>query len=250
MAQGASRLVAVTFFAAATTGAAIVDGLTHSSTRPLPTAFVECLPALTLGATVLLSTGRGARSFGLATLALTGRIVATSGTQPSQPLIVLVSLLVASGLLLAAFLQSAAASRAPSHRRTLSMVTPLIVLAGVLTAIGIGTTASLSRTRCGVDNCAYAGLGIAFLLGAAFELTLLAMIVAACSADLRAGAGAALFAVGLNLLLAIAPTWSRYEGVVGVAVGYTGLALTALPWFAPRRAKGMDVSLPEPEPAL
>ena len=105
---------------------------------------------------------------------------------------------------------------------------PLVVLAGLLAAVAMNTEQSVSRTKRGVDDCAYAGFGIALVMGAAFEVMLLAVIVDAPGADLRAAAGAALFAVGLNLLVVVAPTWSQYQGVAGVAIGYGELDVATL----------------------
>ena len=248
MTRGIPRIAVAMLFAAAITGAALIDGLTHASTRPLATAVVVGLPALVLGVATALSARHGARLFGLAMLVLAFGIVATSGVQPDGSAMTLVALFVVSVLLAAAFLRSAAGE--PNRRRAVvALLVPLVVLAGLLTAVAISTGQSASRAKCGVDNCAYAGLGVAFTLGAAFELILLAVIVAALSAGLRTRAGAVLFAVGLNLLLVVAPTWSQYQGVAGVAVGYSGLGLAALPWFMPPRAKRVNVSLPVPEPA-
>ncbi len=229
-------------FAAATTGAALTDGLTHASTRPLATALVEGLPALVLGVVAAVSARRGARLFGLAMLVLACGIVATSSAQVDEPAMVLAALLAVGVLLAAAFLRSVPA--APNRRRSvvISLLIPVVALAGLLTAVASFAWASLARTKCGVDNCAWTGLGIGFALGAACELTLLAVLLAALGADLRAGAGSALFAIGLNLLLVVTPARSQYQGVAGVAIGYTGLGMAALSWFVPRRAKRVNVA--------
>lgn len=236
-------------FVVATTGAALADGLTHTPTRPLATALVESLPALVLGVAAARCAGRGARLFALAMLVLACGVVATSGVRTDGATIILVMLFVVSVLLTVAFLRLAA--DVPNRWRAVVLaLVPLAVLAGLLAAVAVDRGQSLSTTKCGVDSCAYAGFGIALVLGAALELILLAVIVAALGADLRAGAGAALFAVGLNLLLVVAPTWSQYQGIAGVAVGYGGLGVSALPWFMPRRAKSVNVPLSAPEPAL
>lgn len=248
MVRHGAGMAAVVFVAAAA-AAALTDGLAHASTRPLAAALVEGLPALLLAGATGWSRGRGARLFALAMLALACGVVATSGVKSDGTAMVLVVLFVVSALLVVAFVRSAFGSANRSRAAAVAPV-PLVALAGVLAAVAIVTGQSVNRSTCGVDNCAYSGLGAAFALGAAVELTLLAVIVAALGADLRAGAGAALFAVGLNMLLLVAPAWSQYQGVAGVAVGYTGLGLAALPWLMPRRAKGVNVSLPAPQPAL
>lgn len=241
--------IAVVVFVAAATAAALTDGLTHTSTRPMAAALVEGLPALVLAVATGWSAGRGARLFALAMLALAFGVVATSGVKSEGTAMVLVVVFVASALLALAFVRSA--SIIPNRSRAVALaLAPLVALAGVLVTVAIVTGRSVSSTRCGVDNCAYPGLGAAFALGAAFELALLAVTVAALGADMRAGTGAALFAVGLNMLLLVAPAWSQYQGIAGVAVGYAGLGLAALPWLMPRRAKGANVSLPAPQPAL
>jgi hypothetical protein len=249
MTQRVPRIAATVVFIAATIGAALTDGLTHTSTRSWTTAVVEGLTALMLGAGAVLSAGRGARLFGLAMLVLACGIVATSGVQPDGSLMILVTLFGVSVLLTAAFLRSAGGAQT-GRGTAVPVIVSLVVLAGLLTVVAVNSARSLDSTRCGTDNCAFSGLGIVLALSAAFEVMLLTALVAALAADRRAGAGILLFAAGLNLILAVAPTWSQYQGVMGVAVGYTGLGLAVLPWFMPRRAKWVNVPTPAPEPTL
>jgi hypothetical protein len=247
MTQGAVRISAAVLFAAATVGAAVTDGLMHTSTRPWAGALGESLPALVLGAAVSVSARRGRLLFAVAMLLLAGGIVATAGVQREGIAIGLSTLFAVSALLVAAFLR--ARSGTPSQHGASWLLVPLLALAAFFTAAAIGTARSLNQTKCGVDNCAFAGVGIAFTAGLAFELTLLALVVAA-GAHPRAAAGAALFAIGLNLLLAVAPAWSQYQGVAGVAVGYAGLGLAAVPWLTSRRARESELLPHTPGPAL
>jgi hypothetical protein len=248
MTQGAVRISAAVLFAAATVGAAVTDGLMHTSTRPWAGALGESLPALVLGAAVSVSARRGRQLFAVAMLLLAGGIVATAGVQPEGIAIGLSTLFAVSALLAAAFLR--ARGGAPGRHGASWLLVPLLALAAFFTAAAIGTARSLNQTKCGVDNCAFAGVGIALTVGLAFELTLLALVVAAAGAHPRAAAGAALFAIGLNLLLAVAPAWSQYQGVAGVAVGYAGLGLAAVPWLTSRRARESELLPHTPGPAL
>jgi hypothetical protein len=97
------------------------------------------------------------------------------------------------------------------------------------------TASMTSGKACGVDGCAFAGLALAIGVAFTAEFSLLVVLGPAFGADWRAGLGVVLYGVGVNLLLAVAPSWSQYQGVMGVAFGYTGLWLAAWPWLAPLR---------------
>lgn len=216
--------------------AAVADAVASSSTRALLAAVIEAIPALVLAAAVSWAAAagsrrRGAIPFTVAMVLLACGLLATSGAQPDAAVLTVGTLFVASGTLTLAYLRTMSPRRRQTALAVLMLPGLLVVIAA---SIGLSALTAMSRTRCGVDSCAFTGLGIAFTLGLACEGTFLMALVMALAADLRSGAGVLLFAVGANLLLVVAPQWSRGQGIAGTLLGYAGLALAALPWLAPR----------------
>ena len=234
------RLVATAVgvtYAAATAAATVADATTHSSSRGLPAAVIEAVPALLLAALTLRGGGagpqlRGAVLFAAAMALLAGAIVVTSGTHTDDVTLTVGALLAVNAALAAAHLRALSTSRrqAAAIALFLSLLPGLLAVLASLNAVSLTNT---PRAGCGVDSCAFNGLGIDFALAAVCECTLLVALIPALTTGLRSGLGVVLFGVGTNLLLAVAPQWSQSQGVIGVALAYVGLALTALPWLSP-----------------
>jgi hypothetical protein len=225
-------------YVAATVVAAMADATAPSTSRALSTAVLEAVPALLLAALTLRGGGtgprpRGAVLFAVAMALLAGAVVVTSGTHTDDVAPTVGALLAVTATLAAAYLRVLSASR----RQAAAAALLLLLLPGllaVLASLDAVSLASTTRAGCGVDSCAFNGLGIAFALAVACECALLVALIPALATGLRAGLGVVLFGVGTNLLLVVALQWSQYQGVMGVAFGYAGLALIALPWLAPR----------------
>jgi hypothetical protein len=237
--MGGRLMVAVVSaaYAAATAASAVADGSAQLPTRAVPAAVMEAIPAFLLAVLALRagtagSQRRGALLFAVAMTLLAAAVVVTSGTHANGIALTVGALLAVNAVLAVAYLRVLSAW--PRRRRA---ATAVLLLPCLLAALGTASAVSLARTpiaSCGVDSCAFNGIGIAYGLGIGCECAFLVALVPALAADLRAGLGVVLFGVGTNLLLVVAPQWSQAQGVIGVVFGYAGLALAALPWLAPR----------------
>lgn len=230
-------ITAITY-AALTAAAAAADGLNHPTTRAPSTVVIESLPLpVLLAVAVRASRGgrrrHGALPLGVAVVALGAGIVGTGGRHADADLFAVGSFVVANLALAVAYLSVIAAGRSGRHAWSIAVLLALPTVACVFGLVSLMSLGGTSGKACGVDACAFAGIGLAIAVGFTVECTLLVALASGFGAGWRPGSGVVLYGVGANLVLSVAPQWSQYQGVMGVALGYAGLWLAVWPWIRP-----------------